>query len=140
MCGLTFGSLIINFFQGVNFSTFFVHMGIGVILSMIVIYIHLRIKFRNISDLKCPQPQIQDLRHELKIWQRTATSLSSYSKNEDLVKESLMKKTRRILNELRPKMTEEESTAQEKNDGEKYMATLKDLKERVTLIITSCKH
>jgi DNA-directed RNA polymerase specialized sigma24 family protein len=44
------------------------------------------------------------MRHELKIWQRTAASVSSYSKDEDLVRETLLKKARRLSGELRVKM------------------------------------
>lgn len=68
-----------------------------------------------------------DLKHELAIWQKTVSSLSSYSKNEDIVRESLMTKINRLLSELKVKMTESNSTTY------KHSATLDELKEKVRL-------
>lgn len=47
---------------------------------------------------------VADLRHEIVIWQRTAASLSSYTKEEDYVRETLMKKVRRLLFDLKKKL------------------------------------
>ncbi|XP_044738075.1 P protein [Chrysoperla carnea] len=110
--------------SGVNFFTFFLHMGIGVVLSTIVIYIYLRLTLTKADLLSKDNQEVQDLKHELAIWQKTVSSLSSYSKNEDIVRESLMTKINRLLSELKVKMTESNSTTY------KHSATLDELKEK----------
>ncbi|XP_055682905.1 P protein isoform X2 [Lutzomyia longipalpis] len=90
---------------GVNFTTFTLHMTIGVILVMIQTYFQLRFKFKNINDLRFTEPQdVQELRHEIAVWQRAAASLSSYSKDEDLVRETLLKKVNRLSRMLKKKL------------------------------------
>ena len=48
---------------------------------------------------------VPELRHEIAIWQRAAASLSSYSRDEDSVRETLLKKARRLVQELQRKVT-----------------------------------
>jgi P protein len=70
---------------------------------------------------------ISELRHEISIWQHAAASLSSYSKDEDLVRATLMKKVNRLLSQLKKKV----------NSGkvakETYRATLQELTDRVRI-------
>ena len=50
-------------------------------MVMVQTYYQLRYKFRNINDLRFSEPNdVQELRHEISVWQRAAASLSSYSK------------------------------------------------------------
>lgn len=113
-------------FQGVNFFTFSVHMSIGIILVMVQTYIQLRYKFRNINDLRFIEPQdIQELRHEIAVWQRAASSLSSYSKDEDLVRETLVKKVNRLQRQLKKKLSSGSVPA------DSYKQTLQDLQRKV---------
>lgn len=60
------------------------------------------------------------------IWQRAAASLSSYSKDENLVRETLLKKVQRLLSQLKRKLITG-STALEK-----YKTTLDELQEKVS--------
>ncbi|KAH8403154.1 hypothetical protein KR222_006200 [Zaprionus bogoriensis] len=92
--------------NGVNFAVFTLHMLPGVILVMIQTYIQLRFKFRNISDLQFKDsPEVEELRHEIHVWKRAAASLSAYSKDEELVRQTLMKKVNRLKRSLKKRMT-----------------------------------
>lgn len=105
---------------------FTLHMAIGVILVMIQTYIQLRFKFRNINDLRFIEPQdIQELRHEIAVWQRAAASLSSYSKDEDIVRETLFKKVNRLSRLLKKKVSSGSVPT------ESYKQTLEDLQKKV---------
>ncbi|KAF4522034.1 hypothetical protein B566_EDAN010911 [Ephemera danica] len=64
------------------------------------------------------------MRHELKIWQRAAASVSSYSKDEDSVRETLLERVRRLSGELRMKVLSG-SVAQET-----YKTTLEALQKK----------
>ncbi|XP_031624628.1 P protein-like isoform X2 [Contarinia nasturtii] len=111
--------------SGVNFFTFSLHMSIGIILVMVQTYIQLRYKFRNINDLRFVEPQdIQELRHEIAVWQRAASSLSSYSKDEDLVRETLVKKVNRLQRHLKKKISSGSVPA------DNYQQTLEDLQKK----------
>lgn len=66
------------------------------------------------------------MRHEIAIWQRAAASLSSYSKDEDTVKDTLLKRVRRMLTELKTRMT---SPGGSNNDN--YKKNLDELRKKV---------
>lgn len=101
-------------------------MSIGIFFVMIQTYLQLRWKFRNINDLRFIEPQdIQELRHEITVWQRAAASLSSYSKDEDLVRETLVKKVNRLQRHLKKKISSGSVPA------ESYKQTLQDLQKKV---------
>lgn len=70
--------------------------------------------------------RFEELRHEIVIWQRAAASLTSYSKDEDVVRETLLKKVRRLLTELKLKLV------QERTPCENYKANLEELTEKVS--------
>ncbi|KAG8226144.1 hypothetical protein J437_LFUL005805 [Ladona fulva] len=88
---------------GIDFSKFTMHMTIGVILAMIVANLQLRFMFRNPKDLRYDDEEgdVQELKHEIAICQRAAASLSSYSKDEEILRDSLLKKAKRLLSELK---------------------------------------
>ncbi|KAE8736984.1 hypothetical protein FOCC_FOCC017556 [Frankliniella occidentalis] len=110
---------------GVDFGTFTLHMGIGTLIVFVVVNIQLRLTFRSINDFRFAEPQeVQELRHEIAIWQRAAASLSSYSRDEDSVRETLLKKARRLVQELQRKVTSGSVAAED------YKATLEDLQLR----------
>ncbi|XP_055837397.1 P protein isoform X2 [Episyrphus balteatus] len=111
--------------NGVNFTVFTAHMLIGVLVVMVQTYIQLRYKFRNINDLRFNEAQdVQELRHEITVWQRAAASLSSYSKDEDLVRETLTRKVNRLKRNLKKKIN---SGATE---GDTYEQTLGQLQAK----------
>lgn len=101
------------------------HMTIGVCMVMVQTYFQLRHKFRNLNDLRFKEPNdVQELRHEISVWQRAAASLSSYSKDEDLVRETLVKKVNRLGRQLKKKLVTGSVPT------ENYKATLGDLQAK----------
>ncbi|CAB0041262.1 unnamed protein product [Trichogramma brassicae] len=66
-----------------------------------------------------------DLRHEIVIWQRAAASLSSYSKDENIVRGTLEKKVKRLLMQLKQKLNND-TIMREYH----YKNTLEELKEK----------
>lgn len=63
-----------------------------------------RVRFRASTHLCLFARVFAELRHEIAIWQRAAASLSSYSRDEDSVRETLLKKARRLVLELQRKV------------------------------------
>lgn len=124
--------------SGINFTNFTLHMMIGVVLVTIQTYIQLRLMFRNINDLRHSEPKdVQELRHEIHVWQRAAATLSSYSKDEDLVRKTLLKKVERLGRLLKRKLESGEVPQ------ESYKATLEDLEAKYPiknkkLLVKSC--
>ncbi|XP_063987100.1 P protein-like [Diachasmimorpha longicaudata] len=122
---------------GVDFGTFVLHMSLGVLIVALVVYAQLRFIFRDVSVLGFDEPQdVQDLRHEIAIWQRTAASLSSYSKDENFVKQTLVKRVHRLLALLKRKLMTGSI------GFERYTTTLEELQEKYpirnrTLLIKS---
>lgn len=110
---------------GVNFLTFTLHMSIGICMVMVQTYFQIKYKFRNMNDLRFTEPSnIQELRHEITVWQRAAASLSSYSKDEDLVRETLLKKVNRLSRQLKKRI------ASGTVPTESYKATLDELQAK----------
>jgi P protein len=141
-------SLKIDFvcFQGIDFTKYMLHMSTGVAFIMVAINLQLRFIYRDINDLRIQEPHdvtgirlmnfkhnlyqcsfslIPELKHELAVWQRAAASVSSYSKDEDAVRDTLLKKVRRLAGELKIKM---------KSVGvgeEVYKSNLEELQKKV---------
>lgn len=115
----------ISFSQGVNFANFMVHMTIPLILVSFQTYYQIRHKFKHVSDLRFNEPkEVQALRHEIAIWQRAANGLSPLSKDEDIVRQSLIKKVNRLSSILKKKI---ETGSVPK---ESYRATLGELQAK----------
>ncbi|XP_030764311.1 P protein [Sitophilus oryzae] len=88
--------------SGVNFGTFIMHMGVGIFLSLAATYGLLRFLYRDLSSFKNSEPiEVQDLKRGIAVLQRTAASVSSYSKDEEAVKENLIKKTVKLRGKLK---------------------------------------
>ncbi|XP_043519104.1 P protein [Frieseomelitta varia] len=111
--------------NGIDFGTFTIHMSIGVVLVIFIVFAQLKFIFRDIKVLKFAEPpDVQELRHEIAIWQRAAASLSSYSKDENVVRETLLKKVQRLLSLLKKKLITGSGTL------ESYKTTLDELQEK----------
>ncbi|KYN37724.1 P protein [Trachymyrmex septentrionalis] len=109
----------------IDFGTFVLHMSIGVMLVLIVVSAQIRYIFRDVAVLRFDEPQdVQELRHTIAIWQRAAASLSTYSKDENLVRETLLKKVKRLLSQLKKKLITGSAAL------EKYKTTLEELQEK----------
>ncbi|XP_050055665.1 P protein-like isoform X2 [Aphis gossypii] len=88
--------------SGIDFTTFSLHMGAGLVFIFITVNLHLRFIFRNMQDLKFTEPpNVTELRQELAIWQKAAYSLSSYSKEEGVVRDKLLRKCKTIFSKLK---------------------------------------
>ncbi|XP_052748941.1 P protein-like isoform X2 [Galleria mellonella] len=83
--------------ENINFATFTLHMGVGILLVCVQTYLQLRFMFRDMNKLRHSVPtDIQELRQEIAVWRRAAASLSSYSRDEDLVRSALEKKVKKL--------------------------------------------
>uniref|UniRef100_A0A8D8HST2 P protein n=1 Tax=Culex pipiens TaxID=7175 RepID=A0A8D8HST2_CULPI len=92
--------------HGVTFLTFCAHMMVGVIIVVITTNIHLRLKYKNINNLRMHEPKdVKELRRNIKVWERAAGKIPPYSKDANIVRETLMKKVRLLRHELKKKMT-----------------------------------
>lgn len=93
---------------------------------MIQTYIQLRFKYETVNDLRVSEPQdIQELRSDIAAWQRAAMSLSSNSRDEDIVREILTRKINRLEWQLKCKLTNGSIST------EVYKQTLEDLQKKV---------
>ncbi|XP_044260389.1 P protein-like [Tribolium madens] len=111
--------------SGINFGTFTLHMGVGAIIAFVVVYAQLRYSHRDLKVFKYAEPtEVQELRHEIGVWKRAAASLSSYSKDEDTVKESLLRRSTTLLGKLKLTATNTSPTI------ENYTTNLKNLERQ----------
>ncbi|CAD6999313.1 unnamed protein product [Ceratitis capitata] len=123
--------------NGITFTKFVTHTLPGVLLVTIQSCIYLRFAFRDPQSLRLNEPkEFKDLRREIKVWQRAANSLSSYSKDADLVRATLHKKVKVLKRTLRRKQRGLDS-----NDA--YTHTLQELKlkypiKHKTLLLQAC--
>jgi len=113
------------YFKGVTFLKFVAHTLPGVILTSIQSCIYLRVIFRKMDSLRLTEPkEVKELRREIKVWQRAANAITSFSKDADLVRETLCKKVKILKHTLRQKRRGVGST-------DAYVHTLEDLKLKV---------
>lgn len=104
-------------------------MALGIFFVTIQTYIQIRLKFRNIADLRFSEPKgIQELRQEISVWQRAAANITSCTRDEDLVKETLLKKVSYLEHILKKQL------ATGKLPADTYQTTLKQLEEKVISI------
>lgn len=105
----------------------------GIILVIIGSCAYIRLYFWDIQTLRLTEPKaIKDLRREIKVWTRAAHSLSSYSKDVDIVRTTLLKKVKY----LRYKLKQKENGV---GSPDEYNHTLDDLKSAVSYYFTSFK-
>lgn len=124
-------------------------MGFGALLTSFVAYIQIRIIYRDIKYYLFDEPQeVQgefsfniwvyqniikhwisfiELKNEIAVWERTGASVSSYSKGEEAVKESLMKQTLKLQNKLKQTVSNASII-----EGD-YATTLDDLIAKVSM-------
>lgn len=105
---------------------FVAHTIPGVILTVIQSCLYLRLIFRDIQSLRLNEPkEIKDLRREIRVWHKAANAISSFSKDADLVRETLLKKVRVLKHALKRKLRGLDKT-------DSYVHTLEDLKAKVS--------
>lgn len=100
-------------------------MTFGVILVMIQTYFQLRHKFKKVNDLRFNEPKdVQELRHEIAVWNRAASTLSPFSQDEEMVRKTLLKKVEKLQHKLKKKLTSGAVPT------ESYKATLEELQQK----------
>lgn len=91
--------------HGVNFLNFTAHMTVGVIILLISTSIHFRLKFRNINDLMFHESkEVKDLRRNIVVWERTANSISVFTKDANLVRATMLKKVKILKQQLKKRL------------------------------------
>lgn len=92
--------------NGVTFTNFVAHCLPGVILTVVFSCFYMRCKFWDINSLRINEPKaLRELRREIIIWQKAANTLTTYSKDVDLVRETLLKKVDVLKYKLKKKQT-----------------------------------
>ncbi|KAJ8916646.1 hypothetical protein NQ315_000291 [Exocentrus adspersus] len=111
---------------GINFGIFTLHMGVGALIALAVVYVQIRITYRDMSYYKFSEPPVvQGLKREIAAWERTAASVGSYSRDEGAVRQSLMKKMTKLQNKL--KHTETHGDNSGEGQEEDYKLKLQEL-------------
>lgn len=111
--------------HGVTFLTFTLHMTVGVIFVALQTMAQLRLTYRHVNDLRLKEPkEIKELRREITVWKRAAQSISNYSKDANLVRETLMKKVKILQHQLKKK------SAVGMPETTRYKATLEQLQKQ----------
>lgn len=114
--------------HGVTFISYTVHMTIGTILAFVQTCICFRWIYNDAHELRMKDPkELTDLRREITVWERTANSLSTLSKESQIVHETLLKKVA-ILNAKLNKMKSEIVVS-----NEIYRETISSLQKNVSL-------
>lgn len=94
-------------------------------ITLIIIYLQLRYSYRDPNKFKYSGPiEVQELKREIAVWQRTAASVSSYSRDEEAVRESLFKKSAKLQDLLKVSL---QNTSAFSDD---YQTNLEDLRKR----------
>ncbi|XP_048004044.1 P protein-like [Leguminivora glycinivorella] len=126
--------------ENINFTTFTLHMGVGILLVCVQTYLQLRYMFRDLNKLRHDVPrEIQEMRQEIAVWKRAAGSLSLYSRDEDIVRKALEKKVERLNAALQKR---EAGGCGNKTDP-KFCSTLAQMKQKYRirdkpLLVKSC--
>lgn len=99
----------------------------GIVLVVIGTCAYLRCYFWDVHSLRLAEPKaIKELKRQIKVWTRAAHSLSSYSKDADIVRTTLLKKVKCLKHKLKQRETGVGSF-------DEYTHTLEDLKAAVSI-------
>lgn len=112
--------------NGVTFFTYTMHMSVGVVLAFVQTCVYLRWVYRDMHELRTEEPQeVTYLRREIIVWERAAASLSTLTRESQVVRETLMKKVTILQSKLKKKLTEKSVPS------ETYKQTLDELRKSV---------
>lgn len=99
-------------------------MVIGVIIVLFTTSLHLRLRYKNINNLYFHEPkEIKLLRRSITVWERAAASISPFSKDANLVRETLLKKVKLLRHQLKKKL------AKGTLPTARYKATLEEMQK-----------
>ncbi|XP_055303075.1 P protein-like [Sitodiplosis mosellana] len=111
--------------KGVTFISYTVHMTVGVVLAFIQTCFYLRWMYKDMHELRTKEPQeVTDLRREIVVWERTAASLSTLTRESQVVRDTLMKKVAILQSKLKKTVSSEKSVP-----NETYRQTLEELQK-----------
>jgi len=89
---------------GIEFTNFTMHMGLGVIFVLVVTYGCVILMYRSCIKLTLEDhPEIAELKQEIHVWKRAAKSVSLYSRDEEMVRKTLLRKVAALENKLKKK-------------------------------------
>lgn len=118
--------------HGVTFASYTIHMTIGVVIAFIQTYIYIRWVYKDVHKLRTTEPkEYTDLRREISVWEKTAASLSTLTRENQVVRSTLMKKIA-ILQARLKKIKAEKSVS-----NETYRQTLEELQNDVSNAVIS---
>ncbi|CAH0712879.1 unnamed protein product, partial [Brenthis ino] len=113
---------------GINFTNFTMHMTLGILLVCVQTYFQLRYIYRDTSKLRLNVPRdIQDLRHQISIWRRAIESLPHLSKDQQVVRERLERKIKKLNLQLE---NMEKESSKRVCPKETFQTTLSQLKDK----------
>lgn len=113
--------------KGVTFISYTIHMTVGVILAFLQTCFYLRLMYKDMHELRTKEPQeVTDLRREIVVWERTAASLSTLTRESQLVRDTLLKKVSILQSKLKKTVSSDKSVP-----NETYKQTLEELKKNV---------
>lgn len=116
--------------NGVSFFSYTMHMTIGVVLAFIQTCLLLRWVYNDMHELRTREPQeVTNLRREIAVWERTAASLSTLTRESQVVRDTLMKKVAILQSKLK------KTKAEKSVPSETYKQTLDELQKSVSLNI-----
>lgn len=99
-------------------------MLVGVIILTLTTNLHLRFNYKNINALLIHEPKdIKILKRNIVVWERAAASISPFSKDANLVRETLLKKVKVLRHDLKKKV------AKGSVEISRYKSTLEDMEK-----------
>lgn len=99
-------------------------MLIGVILLTFTTNLHLRYTYKDINSLLIHEPkELKILKRNIVVWERAAASISPFSKDAKMVRETLIKKVKVLRHELKKKI------AKGGVEVARYKSTLEDMEK-----------
>lgn len=111
----------------ITFLSYTTHMSIGVILVIIQTCMYLRWEYNDIHKLRTKMPKhVADLQKEILVWKRTASSLSMFTRDAHIVRDTLLKKVKILQGKLK------EEELKKVLPAETYRTTLEELKQNVS--------
>lgn len=105
-------------------------MTVGVILAFIQTCFYLRWVYNDMQELRTDETQeVRDLRREIVVWERTASSLSTLTRESQVVRDTLMIKVDILQSKLKKIVSSGKTVP-----NETYKQTLEELQKHVILI------
>lgn len=114
--------------NGVTFISYTVHMTIGAALAFVQTCSIVKWVYQDMTELRTREPQeVTDLRREIIIWERTAASLSTLTRESQIVHDTLVKKVAILQTKLHRILSEKSVP------NETYKQTLEELQRNVII-------